>query len=921
VQKSTYHEAMIADRTETYATEAVVAEDGELAIAQIGKYMVRRVVGTGGAGVVMAADDTELGRAVAIKLLRRDSEEARARLMREAKAMAQLSHPNVVTVYEVLRVGDRMAIVMALVEGRNLWEWRTAERTWREIVGVYVQAAHGLAAAHRAGLVHRDFKPANALIDGDGVVRVTDFGLVRASGERDDAAAPHDAAVELTQTGATLGTPAYMAPEQHTGGVVDARTDQWALACSLYGALYEQRPFAGESAAELAASAVAGVVRPEPADTQVPKRVRAAIRRALSREPSERFPSMRELIDALTQRKRAWVVGAIAGAAVAGSAITAFALAGSPSAGAACEGLDEPIAKVWNPGRAAAIRARLVAANVSNADRIIRDVDRYRDAWVSHRTTACQAARTGAASADLLDRRMGCLDRRLAEVDALTAELAVAEAPVAREASNAVANLHSIADCDDPRDTVPRPTDPRVRTDIARGEDAVAKAWALGDLGLFDKAMPLCHEAVAIAQRAGWLPLIARAQLQLSRGLSHANDGAGAVAAEDRAATAAANAHDDGLLAAALIAKAFDVGSVLGKPEEALAMKPYIELALQRAGNPPREKANWLHHLAAAHYNQHKWDEAFAVETEALELLRASVPPGNVAITDALALLSLLETERGNLDRASELAQQVLADDIAVRGPTHPSVASSELNIGLLDVRRGNLASALAHIERGAAIEKAAGIEHWTMPLNLGLVRRDLGQPHAAVPLLEGALAFASRNAGGDSVGVALTAGSLATTLIELGELDRAKPLLDRALSAARANATFAVREIHGELALYWLARGKPAEARAAIQAARAAGDDPSPAVELASAGLAARARDFAGARAAYQRAATAAAVDRSEAVTTLVTFGIAECDIATGRRADAVRALTERIRWLEAGGAEPAVLARAQQLLARARL
>jgi eukaryotic-like serine/threonine-protein kinase len=223
---------MIADRTETYPTEAVVTEDGGLAIAQIGKYMVRRVVGSGGAGVVMAADDTELGRPVAIKLLRRESEEARARLMREAKAMAQLSHPNVVTVYEVLRVGDRMAIVMALVEGRNLWEWRTAERTWREIVGVYVQAAHGLAAAHRAGLVHRDFKPANALIDGDGVVRVTDFGLVRASGERDGAAEPHDAAIELTQTGATLGTPGYMAPEQHTGGVVDARTDQWALACS-----------------------------------------------------------------------------------------------------------------------------------------------------------------------------------------------------------------------------------------------------------------------------------------------------------------------------------------------------------------------------------------------------------------------------------------------------------------------------------------------------------------------------------------------------------------------------------------------------------------------------------------------------------------------------------------------------------------
>ena len=493
------------DGTAPYAHDDLVrSATGELALAELGKYVVLRVVGRGGAGVVLAAEDRELDRQVAIKLLVRDSDEARARFMREAKAMAQLSHPNVVAVYEVLHLRDRTAIVMALVEGRNLSEWRTPERTWREITGVYVQAARGLAAAHRAGLVHRDFKPANALIDAEGVVRVTDFGLVRAAGESAaEQAGDPGSAGDITRTGATLGTPAFMAPEQHTGGVVDARTDQWALACALYGALFEQRPFAGETTAELAASVLAGAPRPEPADTPVPKRIRVAIRRALARDPADRFSTMDELIAALEPRRRGWVVAAAAGAVVAGSAVAAFALLASPRDIAACEGLDEPMTRAWNPVRAGAVRERFAAARAPNADRLVAALDGYAASWTSHRVKACEAARQGAASADLLDRRMGCLDRRLAEVDAFAAALTVAEPEVVRQAPDAVADLHPVADCDDPRDTIPRPADPRVRADIARGEDAVARAFALGELGLFDKATPLCKDAVAIAERAG----------------------------------------------------------------------------------------------------------------------------------------------------------------------------------------------------------------------------------------------------------------------------------------------------------------------------------------------------------------------------------------------------------------------------------
>ena len=172
------------------------APPAEIEGPAIGRYVFRRWIGTGGMGVVVAAYDPELERQVAIKLVLADNDEARARLMREAQAMARLSQPNVVTVYEVIWIGDRAGIVMELVDGEDLATWqRNARPGWRDVVAAYVQAARGLAAAHRAGLVHRDFKPSNALRDREGVVRVTDFGLVRSGpADANSEAADADAA-------------------------------------------------------------------------------------------------------------------------------------------------------------------------------------------------------------------------------------------------------------------------------------------------------------------------------------------------------------------------------------------------------------------------------------------------------------------------------------------------------------------------------------------------------------------------------------------------------------------------------------------------------------------------------------------------------------------------------------------------------
>ena len=309
--------------------------------AAVGRYIVLDCIGAGAMGVVYTARDPDLNRKVALKLLRanRDagsSQASRARLLREAQAMARLSHPNVMPVYDVGMVGDEVFLAMELVDGGTLSTWlRAAERPWREILVVLRAAGEGLAAAHAAGLVHRDFKPDNVLVGTDGRVRVTDFGLARAS--RDEATTPEtpsapgeELLASVTRTGTLIGTPAYMAPEQLSGGVADARSDVFSFCVTLYEALYGARPFAGGSVAELAASIAARAIAPAPPAARVPGWLRSVVVSGLHAEPEVRPPTLRALLDAIdaglsrAQRRRTRLATATIVACVAGAA--AFAL-------------------------------------------------------------------------------------------------------------------------------------------------------------------------------------------------------------------------------------------------------------------------------------------------------------------------------------------------------------------------------------------------------------------------------------------------------------------------------------------------------------------------------------------------------------------------------------------------------------------
>ncbi|MEX1365496.1 MAG: serine/threonine-protein kinase, partial [Nannocystaceae bacterium] len=385
----------------------------------IGRFKVLETVGSGGMGVVYAAYDEELDRRVAVKLLRSRPGEGdsigRSRLLREAQALAKLSHPHVVQVYEAGTFDDHVFVAMEFLSGLTMRAWLLEQpRPWRDVLTHFIAAGQGLAAAHRTGVIHRDFKPANLLFGADGRIRVVDFGLARAEGPvraaapaegasapREDPGDPFEStaiergrsfAVELTQTGEIMGTPAYMSPEQACQERVDARSDQYSFCVALYEALFGRRPHQGRSPAEVLVAVAEGVVLPPPRNTRVPARVVRAIMRGLSAQPDQRFADMDALLaelrlDAGTRRR--WLgLGGLAAAALIATAIVTDDRDPCPS-------FEDSIEQAWGSSQRAALQSALAASDAPGAAQVAEHVgaqlDAYASRWLGARHDVCEA--------------------------------------------------------------------------------------------------------------------------------------------------------------------------------------------------------------------------------------------------------------------------------------------------------------------------------------------------------------------------------------------------------------------------------------------------------------------------------------------------------------------------------------------------
>jgi tetratricopeptide (TPR) repeat protein/predicted Ser/Thr protein kinase len=690
----------------------------------LGRYTVLEPVGRGGMGTVYAAYDPQLDRKVAIKVLRprggrpprpRD----RARLLREAQAMARLSHPNVIAVHDVAEWQGEIFVAMEFVDGGTLKRWLADEsRRWDEIRDVFVAAGEGLAAAHAAGLVHRDFKPDNVLIDHHGRVRVTDFGLAR----HDIGGAPHDDDVDLpsegsplsdplTQVGALVGTPAFMAPEQHARLGVEPRTDQFSFCVALYQALYGQHPFSGTTVAELAAAVTMGQVKEPARDTSVPAPIRRAVLRGLSRLPEDRWPTMNELLDALRfdpRRRLRRLALAGAGLTIAlvagGSVYATLGSEPSASAGAAptCDGAGSPLDAIWNEERRAEIGTAFTATGRPLADaafsRAARIIDEYAESWRAESQAACEATRVqGVQSDEMLDLRTACLRRRLDDFDAMLAVLERPDRALVEDAPEAAAKIVPVSVCADTtrlRGVQPLPDDPALQASASEAYRELASVRAQLLAGrpatVIDRGEALVERALSIAHP----PLVAEAELVL--GDLHGGVGNFVRAHEllDRAAISAAAARDDLLLTNVYTVKLDLLGRVEARYDDALLFAPPTEAAIERAGRPSHAVVQFRLLRGNAHLGAGRYPEARKDYQAALELANdaTSKLPLRAAITNNLGAVDFAV---GEFARARGLFSQALELHRELHGDLHPDVAECLYNIGNTLLEEGDVDQAI----------------------------------------------------------------------------------------------------------------------------------------------------------------------------------------------------------------------------------
>ncbi len=836
------------------ARELPARSEGVLA-----RYRIERVVGEGGMGVVVAARDHELDRPVAIKLARTGTsdEDTRARFIHEARALAQLNHPNVITIYDAGVVDGELFIVMELVEGGTLRDWLSAQpRSWREIVDVFVAAGRGLAAAHNAGIVHRDFKPTNVLMGNDARPRVSDFGLARSGPDLGERAEPAAAAVgsATTQTGNVLGTPYYMAPEQRAGRTSHPRSDQFSFCVALYEALHGRHPFVANA--------------PEPsADTpaedrdRVPRGLRQIIARGLADTPEARWPSMDALLDALDRRlhNRRWrsVVLGVAFGAIAVIAVAAVAWQRDHGGNDAliCRGAERKLDGIWDAPRKQRIEAAFTAnAGLSSWNSVRSTLDKYAADWVAMYTDACEATHVrGEQSEHALDLRMDCLDQRRTELAALTEVLARADAQVVPHAADAARELSSLRTCADVAAltaTLPPPNDPTAVSQIDQVRAQLAHARALEQTGKINEALAAARSTLQPALKLDYAPLLAEVHQLIGLLSDAAGDHKAAETSLDAALVAAESSRHERVRLGVLASLGRIVGIRFARLDEGVRLVGQAEAAMAHRSLDDGLHVYVLDTMGALLLAQGKTEAAADYFKRSSELAEKTFPSDDRRLANALYSFADVCSQLGRLDESWTVANRVLAIQERSLGPDHPDLARPINLLGGIALARGQVSEAEALFLRDLHLwEKAFGPDDGdlSVPLgNLGVIAEIQKNYDQAIAYQSRALAVLETARGPDHpdlIGPLINLGSIALTrkqypeatarfgraielgehhlghdhpslipaitgmglgYVHLGQSTRAIPYLERALalsastppSPARATAQFALARV-----------------------------------------------------------------------------------------------------------------------------
>jgi len=744
------------------------------------RYLVLEMVGMGGMGMVYAAYDRQLDRKIAIKLVRAEHGSPE-QLIKEARSLARLTHPNVVVVHDVGEALGEAYMAMEFVKGCTLRRWQQDERpNPNRVLEVYMEAAKGLAAAHAAGLVHRDVKPDNILLGDDGRVRIMDFGLALAEQTTPISTIPAE-----TNGGNLEGTWPYMAPERFQGVIADARSDQFAFCISLYEALYGEHPFDFAKLIDLPAAVQQGRFRHPPRGTMVDRAVRAVLLRGLSTDPAARFPSMDDLANALrsvTRRKRIRTLTGVGAAAVVMLAGAVAAVAPAP-APPPCADSERLLADIWDTPRRSAIDKAIRDTGLVYAPDTSRTVqealDQYAERWVGTHTAACKATRVhGEQSEEVLGLRMACLGTRLSGLRALTDGLQQADKRAVEKAVEATQQLGAPELCDEVHVVAEKLPPPDATTDVQvkalRARLAHVEAqWQLGhETEALAEAKAITKDAEGVRYPA----IHAEAGFWLGRLMTGRTDPAARERTLFQALHAAETSTQDRVSMELWIEIAKHALWATAQYDEATRSIEHAEAYASRLGDET-VAVRLLVVRTGIYRGQEKHNDALRAAQDAVS--RCEMVPRCVKayLHRALVQLAIMRGITGDVenalttfDRAQALAEPML-------GREHPFIASLLNDRATVLIRNERHKEAVPALRRAITIAEQAGIGEGFVSFLLGGLAEALvktGDYEDALKALQQSITIKTRLVGPNDASVLQAQSLIGDTLVALKRGDEA---------------------------------------------------------------------------------------------------------------------------------------------------
>lgn len=848
------------------------------------RYEVLEVVGSGAMGTLYRARDLQLGRDIALKLLHGTSlgeplqAEGHAQLLREAQVLARLSHPNVVAAYDIGSQGGAVFIAMEFIEGMTLRDWLAKPRSTSDVLRVLVAAGRGLVAAHAAGVLHRDFKPANVMVSSDGRVRVIDFGLARASRPTTQPSSPDVLqAFELqpfetesrerrehepqsfepqsfksqssspssrdvptltrSQSERVMGTPGYIAPEQLLGKPVDHRSDQFGYAVTAFVALTGQQPYPSvRGAAHASPPSDARTTWPR----TIPRSLRQIIDRGLALDPERRYPSLAAMVHALERvawpQRRPSASLALAGAWAASVALSGAVPRDAPLT-AVCEVDDAPLRGVWDTEQRNSVERAFRATARANAVEAFQLVagrlDTFAQQWMTMRRASCEATFVrGEQPERILALRTTCLDRALAGTRALVTTLTQVAAPDINRIAQA--SPASLAMCSDipallgAADRLPADLSVRAMIDEVAVGIAVDEALIVASQG--PESIEQARKTLEQARATRHLPTIAAATEMLGRATHTA-----ATTSEQRSAgeallnesiRLAAEAGDERLVARASSYVFNSIANVQQRTAEGEAMFPLVDALVRRAGNYPLDRIQLLMGLSTILFQNSQLAEAQRALEEVIRLAEIAEGDswkfGMPAATD----LGHVYVELGRFDEAEAIEQRAVAETRRVFGAQHPRMMSAYGNLSTVQAKAGHRDQALAAIaeyRRLAATMPPDEPRLKWLPYQESRVWRITGDCARAVPLLREALVKFSAAEGPEHPRTMAVMNDLGVCLAATDEVSEAISLLEHVLANRRQSGDVTRFSSAFELAkVLWRLPAQRARARSLAQEALA---------------------------------------------------------------------------------------------------